>query len=219
MRTLTITLITALAVLLAACGAAPTASDEVGSSSSDPGQTMSTTTTVAPPTTSVANTTEDQVDTTDDTAGDDGPIVDDTDVLVYFVVEPTTGIDGIDFGCGIAAPVHRRVQSPTVLSGAVEALLAGPTDAEIGVGYGTVLTDEVGWELASATITDGTALIDFTEDSHAFDNMSASCVNLALMAQLETTATQFPTVDRAVFSVGGDIATFYHRLERDVPEV
>ncbi len=138
---------------------------------------------------------------------------------VYFLVEPSGGIEGTDFGCGLAAAVTRRVQSPEVLSGAIEALLAGPTDAELEAGYRTVLTDEVGWELASVTISDGTALIDFTEDSKPFNNMSASCVHLALMAQLEATATQFPTVDRAVFSVGGDLSTFYHWLERDVPEL
>ena len=98
-------------------------------------------------------------------------------------------------------------------------MLAGPTDEESATGYGTVFTDEVGWELASVTISGATALIDFTEDSQPFNNMSATCVHLALMAQLEATATQFSTVDRAVFSVGGDIPMFYHWLEQDVPEL
>ncbi len=82
-----------------------------------------------------------------------------------------------------------------------------------------MLTEEVGWDLGSVSLTDRTVLVDFTEDSQPFNNMSASCVHLALMAQLEATATQFSTVDRAVFSVGGDIPTFYHWLERDVPEM
>ncbi len=148
-----------------------------------------------------------------------GPVPGDTDVAVYFVVEPNGGIDGVDFGCGLASAVTRRVQSPKVLSGAIEALLAGPTGDEIEAGYVSALPDEAGWELASVTITDGTALVDFTEDSGPFNNMSTSCVNMALMAQLEMTATAFPTVDRAVFSVGGDVAMFYHWLERDVPQL
>lgn len=41
---------------------------------------------------------------------------------------------------------------------------------------------------------------------------------MALRAQLDSTATQFPTVDRAVYSIGGDMATFYHWLQADVPK-
>ena len=236
MFTLRIALVAAFALLVAACGSALAESNDLGSGLPDPGAKEATTTLpgpeiedpplpTAPPTTTVP----------DITTTLPGPEIEDpplptappttaapditTDVLVYFVVEPKSGIDGTDFGCGLAAAVTRRVQSPEVLSGAIEALLAGPTDAEFEAGYGTVFTDEVGWKLASVTISDGTALIDFSEDSQPFNNMSASCVHLALMAQLETTATQFSTVDRAVFSVGGDIPTFYHWLERDVPEL
>ncbi len=157
---------------------------------------------------------DDQDDTDDETQPLGG-----TEVTVYFLVEPDSGIEGTEIGCGLAAPVTRLVQSPRVLSAAIEALLDGPTETEAEAGYASVLTGDIGWSLGSVTITGGTAYIDFTDDSEPFNNMSASCVNMALMAQLEMTATQFPTVDRAVFSVGGDVATFYHWLERDVPEV
>jgi len=236
MLTLRIALVAAFALLVAACGSALGESNDVGSGLPDPGAKEATTTLPGPEIEDPPLPTAPP-----STAGPDittnlpGPEIEDpplptappstadpaatTDVLVYFVVEPESGIDGTDFGCGLAAAVTRRVQSPKVLSGAIEALLAGPTDAEFEAGYGSVFTADVGWKLASVTISDGTALIDFSEDSQPFNNMSASCVHLALMAQLETTATQFSTVDRAVFSVGGDIPTFYHWLERDVPEL
>lgn len=230
MLALRITLIAVVALLVAACGAALAGSDDVGSSLTGLDPKESTTTVAdfevedpplptAPPTMTSPNTTDGDAATTDGIADDGGPMLGDTDVSVYFLVEPDRGIDGTDIGCGLASAVTRRVQSPELLSGALEALLAGPTESEIAAGYGTVLTAEVDWELASVTIIDGTALIDLAEDSEPFNNMSASCVNLALMAQLEMTATQFPTVDRAVFSVGGDIATFYHWLERSAPEL
>lgn len=222
MLTLRIALVAAFALLMAACGSALAESDDLGSSLSDPDATETTVTIPEPdiedpPLPTVPPTIEDPPLPTapPTTAAPDTT----TDVSVYFVVEPNSGIDGTDFGCGLAAAVTRRVQSPEVLTGAIEALLAGPSDAELQAGYKTVLTDEVGWELASVTISDGTALIDFTEDSKPFNNISASCVHLALMAQLEATATQFSTVDRAIFSVGGDIAAFYHWLERDVPQL
>jgi spore germination protein GerM len=229
MFTLRIALVAAFALLVAACGSALADSDGVDSGLPDPDATETTTTLpgpeiedpplpTAPPSTADPDVTttppDPEIEYPPSTAAPDT-----TDVLVYFVVEPESGIDGTDFGCGLAAAVTRRVQSPEILSGAIETLLAGPTDAESEAGYGTILTDEVGWELASVTISDGTALIDFSEDSQPFNNMSASCVHLALMTQLEATATQFSTVDRAVFSVGGDIPTFYHWLERDVPEL
>ncbi len=235
MFTLRIALVIAFAVFVAACGSALADSDDVGSGLSDPGAKEATTTLPGPeiedpplPTAPPSTADPDVTTTLPGPEIEDPPLPtappstaapDTTDVLVYFVVEPESGIDGTDFGCGLAAAVTRRVQSPEVLSGAIEALLAGPTDAEFTAGYGTALTDEVGWELASVTISDGTALIDFGEDSQPFNNMSATCVHLALMAQLEATATQFSTVERAVFSVGGDISMFYHWLERDVPEL
>lgn len=236
MQTLRIALVAAFALLLAACGSALAESDDAGWDLSDSSGTEATTTLpgpegedpplpTAPPsaTDSGATTTTGQPEIEDPPLPPAPPTTAEPDsgtaVSVYFLVEPKSGIPGDDFGCGLAAAVTRRVESPQVLGGAIEALLAGPTDEESDAGYGTVLTDEIGWELASVAINGGTALIDFTEDSQPFNNMSATCVHLALMAQLEATATQFSTVDRAVFSVGGDIPTFYHWLERDVPEL
>ena len=223
MLTLRMALLTIVAVVLTACGSVLGDSDDVISSLPDP-DPQATTTTVpsvpeiedpplptAPPTTSVPDPTAN-----DDDSGED---FGDTEVAVFLVVEPNSGIDGYDFGCGLATPVVRRVQSPKMLSEAIQALLAGPTADERDAGYGSVFFAEVGWEVGSVTITDGIARIDFSEDSQPIANMSTSCVNMALMAQLEMTATQFPTVDAAVFSIGGDVATFYHWLERDVPEL
>jgi len=221
MLTLRIALLTIVALVLAACGSAPAESDNVTSSLPHPDPTAPTTTVplvpdiedpplpTAPPTTLAPETVNDDAD---DDAGD-------TEVSVFLLVEPNSGIAGTDVGCGLATPVTRLVQSPDVLSGAVEALLSGPTADEQDVGYGSVFSSEFGWELASVTIADGVALIDFADDTQPIPNMSASCMNMALMAQLEMTATQFPSVDRAVFSVGGDVTTFYHWLERDVPEI
>jgi hypothetical protein len=44
-------------------------------------------------------------------------------------------------------------------------------------------------------------------------NASSSCGSAILLAQLDATATQFPTVDRAVYSIDGDTRAFYEWLQ------
>ena len=69
------------------------------------------------------------------------------------------------------------------------------------------------------TISDGVAYIDFAEDSPLIPNASTSCGSMALRAQLDSTAMQFPTVEKTMYSFGGDREAFYYWLQSDVPEV
>ncbi len=126
--------------------------------------------------------------------------------------------DPDDFYCEAVAPVTRLVPPPELLTGAFEALLAGPTDEELEVGYGSWFSPETGWSVESVTISDGVAWIDFSEDSPLIPNASTSCGSMALRAQLDSTAMQFPAVEKTVYSFGGDVTAFYHWLEADVPE-
>lgn len=224
MRTIRISLLVAIALIAAACGSGVAASDSPWSIP-DPTAPTTTTTTVVDDTTTPdvtaapeppVTTTTTVPDTTvpDDTGADSQ--AGDTEVFVYLLTEAT---GSHDYGCGYATPVTRLVQSPALLSGALESLLAGPTEAEIAVGQGSWFQGDVGWELASVTISNGVAYVDLTEDSQPIPNASTSCGSMALLAQLDYTATQFPTVDRAVYSFDGDVAAFYHWLQRDVPQL
>ena len=121
--------------------------------------------------------------------------------------------------CAAVTSVTRLVEPPELLAGAMSALLEGPTAEERAAGYDSWFSAETGWAIESVTITDGVALIDFTEDSIPIPNASTSCGSMALRAQLDSTAMQFPTVERTVYSFGGDVAAFYHWLQADVPEV
>lgn len=225
MRTAQISLLAAIALIVAACGsgvaapegqqpipdptAPPTTTTMVVDDTTTPGETAApeppVTTTTTVPTTTVADTNADA----DTQTGD-------TEVLVYLLTEAT---GSHDYGCGYVTPVTRLVQSPAVLSGALDALLAGPTEVEIAAGQGSWFQDDVGWELSSVTISNSVAYVDLTEDSQPIPNASTSCGSMALLAQLDYTATQFPTVDRAVYSFDGDVAAFYHWLQRDVPQL
>ena len=223
MRTARISLLAAAALIIAACGTSLAESDGP-ESIADPTAPPATTTTIVdtttapdvtaapePPTTTTAPDT-----TLPDGAGDAATPTGDTEVFVYLLTEAT---GSHDYGCGYVTPVTRLVQSPALLSGAFDALLAGPTEAEIAAGQGSWFQDDVGWELSSVTISNGVAYVDLTEESQPIPNASTSCGSMALLAQLDYTATQFPTVDRAVYSFDGDVAAFYHWLQRDVPQL
>lgn len=205
-----------MAVIMGACGQDLSGSDTPdlggGTTTSTPAVTLApTTTTASGP--AETTTTVPPVTTTTTTVP---PSQDDIEVMVY-LFDPDPDPD--DFFCEAVVPVTRLVQPPELLTGAFQALLAGPTDEELEAGYGSWFSPETGWSIESVTISDGVAWIDFSEDSPLIPNASTSCGSIALRAQLDSTAMQFPTVEKTVYSFGGDAAAFYHWLQADVPEV
>lgn len=119
--------------------------------------------------------------------------------------------------CDRVFPVSRTVRSPAVLRGAMAALLRGPTAAERADGYGGWFSARTAGRLRRVAVTAGTARIDFRDFSRIVPNASSSCGSALLLAQLNRTATQFPTVRRAVYSFGGSPDRFYGWLQMDVP--
>ena len=217
MRTNRIAVLAGVALIAAACGTSlPESTDGTQAPSAD--QPATTTTIVATtvpdvPDTTVPPTTTSTVPPTTTTTE---PVVEDVEVYVFLTGGPDADTDNLD--CSQVAPVVRLVEPPAVLAGAMEALLAGPTDEEVAAGYYSWFYPEVGWELESAIIRDGVAYIDFAEDSPFINNASTSCGSSSFLGQLIETATQFSAVDNALFSIGGDADTFYQWLQRDTPE-
>lgn len=217
MRKKGIELLVGMTLVLAACGTALVESpDDTGAATTTQPETTAPTTipdttapevveTTLPPTTSTS-----VPETTTTTAP--APV----EVLVYLVGGPDA--DPNNYDCSLVSPVVRLVEPPATLSGAIEALLAGATPEELALGYDSWFSDEVGWTLESAIISDGVARIDFSEDSPLIGNASTSCGSFSFLGQLDMTATQFPTVDRAVYSIGGSPQVFYEWLQRDVPD-
>jgi hypothetical protein len=64
----------------------------------------------------------------------------------------------------------------------------------------------------------GVARIDFRDFRHIIPNASTSCGSALLLAQLDRTALQLPTVDRAVYSFDGSVRRFYEWLQLDPPD-
>ncbi len=125
------------------------------------------------------------------------------------------GSGGAD--CTRVLPLPRTVQKPAVLAGAMRALLAGPTATERRRGFGGWFSARTAGLLRSVRITHGVAHVDFRDFSRRIPNASTSCGSAMLLAQLDATARQFPTVERAVYSFDGSATAFYAWLQRGVP--
>lgn len=124
---------------------------------------------------------------------------------------------GISNNCARVLPLTRVVPAPALLSGAMRALLAGPTKAERARGYGGWFSTKTAGHLRSVRIAHGIASIDFRNFAVHIPNASSSCGSTLLLAQLDRTAEQFPNVMRAVYSFDGSRAAFYEWLQREAP--
>lgn len=120
--------------------------------------------------------------------------------------------------CARVLPLTRVVEGPALLKGAMQALLVGPTKAERARGFGGWFSAKTAGHLGSVRIVHGVAFIDFRNFARDIPNASTSCGSALLLAQLDRTAKQFPTVKRSVYSFNGSRHAFYEWLQRDVPE-
>ena len=119
--------------------------------------------------------------------------------------------------CTRVFPLRRAVERPAVLAGAMRALLAGPTARERNAGYSGWFSAKTAGKLRSVSIRRRVAYVDFADFSRLIPNASSSCGSALLLAQLDRTATQFPTVERAVYSFNGSRRAFYEWLQRGAP--
>lgn len=119
--------------------------------------------------------------------------------------------------CDRVYPLTRSVRPPAVLTGAMRGLLAGPTTAERRRGYGGWFSARTAGMLRSARVAGGVAYVDFADFRRVIPNASSSCGSALLLAQLNRTATQFPTVRRAVYSFNGSRRAFYEWLQLSPP--
>ncbi|HEX6146990.1 MAG TPA: Gmad2 immunoglobulin-like domain-containing protein [Acidimicrobiia bacterium] len=187
-------LLTALALVLAACG------DDGGGATTTPAETsttVETTTTTAPTTTtSVPEATTTAVETTTTTT--EPPEMEEMDVVAYFILED---INDPPMG-PFLVPVHRGAPETEGVGGAaVTALLNGPTSAETeGIPSISTAIPE-GTRLLGLVIEDGVATVDLSGE---FDDGGGTASMAARLAQVVFTLTRFPTVDGVVFHLDGE---------------
>ncbi len=115
---------------------------------------------------------------------------------------------------GVAS--RQVAETPAIARAAMEALLAGPTAAERGWG----LSSEVpaGTRLLGLTIDGGTARVDLSGDFEAGGGTLSMTMRLA---QVVYTLTQFPTVERVVLLMDGEVVDVFggEGIMLDEPQV
>jgi hypothetical protein len=123
-------------------------------------------------------------------------VSEETSFSVFFSSE-SFGAGSVE--CDEVSAVEREVsKTQAVARAALNALLAGPTQAETNQGLTTNIPNGV--ELNDIRIENGTAYVDFSEE---LNQVGGSCSVTAIRAQIEETLLQFPTVDDVVISVSG----------------
>lgn len=126
---------------------------------------------------------------------------------------------GLGDVCTEVFGVRREVPAAAPLRGALEALLAGPTEAERADGYEGWFSDETAHLLDGVRLDGTRALVSFAATlPQIIPNASSSCGSSLLLAQLDRTVTQFPSVDEAWYSLEGDRADFYGWLQYAAPD-
>ncbi|USX54518.1 Gmad2 immunoglobulin-like domain-containing protein [Lentzea sp. HUAS12] len=108
-------------------------------------------------------------------------------------------------------------KTAAVATAALNALLPGPTEAERGSGHWSMFGPGTARSLRSVRVADGVAYADFQDFRAAVPDASSSFGSAALLAELDTTLKQFPTVKSTVYSFGGDVPAFYHWLQLPAP--
>jgi spore germination protein GerM len=120
---------------------------------------------------------------------------------------------------GEVFPVERRTTEDDLPLAALEALLAGPTEAEREEGYSSGFSSETADLPVGLEITDRVAYVDL--DPRLPDLLpaaSSSAGSTALLAELDATVGQFPGIDEVRYRLGGDSEAFSSWLQRSPPD-
>jgi hypothetical protein len=119
--------------------------------------------------------------------------------------------------CGEVFPVPRQVDADDPVTGALQALLAGPTEAEEADGYGGWFSEETADTLLDVEVVDGTAHVTFTDLREVIPNASTSCGSATLLAQLDRTLLALDGVEDTRYALA-DQAAFYAWLQLVDPD-
>jgi hypothetical protein len=136
------------------------------------------------------------------------PAPDSVEVDIYLVNEI------LGDPCTEVFPVPRTVAADDPLTGALEELLAGPTDTERAEGYGGWFSSETAGMLRSVEIVAGTVMVDLGDLRPVIPNASTSCGSSALLAQLDTTTlTAAEGAVSVIYLLEGEHDVFYEWLQ------
>ncbi|MFJ8962593.1 Gmad2 immunoglobulin-like domain-containing protein [Lentzea sp. NPDC102401] len=117
----------------------------------------------------------------------------------------------------VAAVARSVPKTEAVATAALNELLPGPTAEEQQDGYWSLFVPATARTLKSVRVENGVAYADFLDFRQIIPNAGSSFGATALLAELDTTLRQFPTVKSTVYSFGGDVDAFYQWLQLSPP--
>jgi spore germination protein GerM len=123
-----------------------------------------------------------------------------TTIRAYFILGSFTDNAGL-------VPVLRQVpKTRAVGAAAMEALIAGPNDAELGARPAMYTTIPEGTRFLGLTVDAGVATVNLSKE---FESGGGSASVLGRLAQVVYTLTQFPTVKSVLFQIDGQRVTVF----------
>lgn len=135
------------------------------------------------------------------------PAADQMEVTIYLQCDP--GAAGL-----APMPVYRLVpRRPAVLTAAIEALLAGPTEAESRAGLQSWFSTATAHALLGVSLSDGHAVVDLADLRSIIPNASTSAGSQQLLSQLDATVFRFPTVASVEYRIEGSCEAFTEWLQ------
>jgi hypothetical protein len=137
-------------------------------------------------------------------------------VKVYFSNNKTgSGFDD----CAKVHPLTRTIpQTSAVARAALEQLFRGPTVEERAQGYFSWFSEETKSALLGVKVKNKTAYVNLKDITQTITSASSSCGSTILLAQMEHTLKQFPTIERAFFAIEGSPEDFYGFLQMECPD-
>lgn len=112
-------------------------------------------------------------------------------------------------GEDVLVPVYRHVaNSSGVLKASLTALLEGPNAAERTAKIGSWFSADTAGMLTSVKIAAGHAVVDFKDLRPVIPSASASLGSARLLAELDATVFQFPSIASAEYRIDGSCEAF-----------
>lgn len=134
------------------------------------------------------------------------------EVKVFF-----TRKSSMDANCSRVKAFTRRTRGADVLQDALSELVNGPTRTERRSGVTSFFSRKTAGMVNSVSVSSGVARIDLDDMRRVIPNASTSCGSASLLSELDATAKQFASVQRAVYSFEGSRNAFYSWLQLSPP--
>lgn len=126
--------------------------------------------------------------------------------LYFHRTSPDSTLDA----CRAVYPVDRTIPKTLAVARAtLNQLFAGPTPEEQAQGYLSVFSAKTESILKSVRILGGIAYVDLVDIREIIPNASTTCGSAQFFSEVETTLKQFSTVQKVIYAIEGQPATFY----------